>query len=110
MLDDKDIIKIISAFENSLDVKLDKKLHEQSELFELKLEKKGLVWAEKTVKEVLIRIGLDVDEYKEIQSDLIFLHWLRVMCTNALTKSIIAVSSVGAIAFLVEYVKSKGYK
>lgn len=108
MLNDNDIMKIVVAFENSLDAKLDKKFQEQSEIFELKLENKGKIWAERTVKEVLKGMGFDVEAYKEIQSDLAFLHWLRVLCTNMVSKTIMLVGGVWGLSAVIEYAKSKG--
>lgn len=109
MLDDNDLIKLVSAIENSLDAKLDNKFKEQSELFELKLENKGRVWAEKTVREVLKGIGLDVDAFKEVQSDLAFLHWLRLLCTNMVSKTIMLVGGIWGVSAALEYLRSRGY-
>jgi hypothetical protein len=108
MLDDNDIIKLMNAFENSLDSKLDKKFKEQEIVLDLKLEKKGLVWAEKTVKDILKGMGFDVEKQLEVQSDLIFLHWLRLLCTNMVSKTIMLVGGVWGLSAVIEYAKSKG--
>jgi len=114
-LAENDIQKIIIALGGALDVKLDKKFEEQNEVINLKLqalesriESKGMVWAEKTVNEILKGMGFDVDQYKEIQSDQAFLHWLRVLCTNMVTKAVMVVACLFGVTFCIEYLRSKG--
>lgn len=55
MGDDNGILKII----NSMEILLDRKFKEHDQILELKLEKKGKQWAEKTVKDTIESIGIE---------------------------------------------------
>lgn len=109
MLEDNDILRLVSAFDSKLDEKLDKKFKEQEEMLDLKLQAKGMVWAEKTINDILKKLGIDIEEYKEVQADMAFVRWFRKLCTNSLTKIIMFIGGIWGVAAGVSYLRSKGF-
>jgi hypothetical protein len=116
-LDRNDTQEIAQILHNILLPEIDKKFKEQNsiidlklEALELKIEQKGMIWAEKTVKDILKTMGMAFDDFQEVQADLSFLRGLRKLCSNVLTKAVITVGGIFGITFCIEYLRSKGIK